>query len=304
MNKIAILIPVFNKIEYTKKCLDQLCSFFSDKPELAERYKIIVIDDASTDGTANWIQQHHPQVIILHGDGNLWWSGGINMGAEYAIKELHCDYLLLWNNDIQVEASYFVTVLELLKRYDKNTILGSKIYANPEKTLIWSMGGVFDPKRGTNHMIGYLDTDGENYSSPRSVDWITGMGTIVPSDIVKKIGYWDQINFPQYFGDSEFTYRAKINGFKNIICPELAIWNDVTNTGLLHAGKLKLTFKMLTDKRSVYNLKVNLKFYKLYAESITAYYALFQNYFRFFGGFIKWKVLNLFGVRKKDNISF
>jgi GT2 family glycosyltransferase len=298
MNKIGIIIPVFNKIDFTKKCLHNLNEVFSTDKETGLCYEIIVVDDASTDGTGTWIKANYSNVHVLNGDGNLWWSGGINMGAEFAIEKLNCNYLLLWNNDIQVEADYFKTILHLIDKYDTNTIIGSKIFADNNKKIVWSMGGSFDPIRGHNLMNGFMVTDHDQLKIPTEADWLTGMGTLVPAQVVKKIGYWDQINFPQYYGDAEFTYRAKTKGFKNIVIPELIIWNDITNTGLKHGGNLKTIFKMLTDKRSLYNFKVNLKFYNLYAKSPLAYIMFTKYYGLLFGGFIKWKILGLFGKQK------
>ncbi|MBN1598294.1 MAG: glycosyltransferase family 2 protein [Bacteroidales bacterium] len=299
MNKVGILIPVFNKLEYTKKCLKNLSDIFSTDKSIDSLYEIIIIDDASTDGTYEWISKNCKDVHILQGDGNLWWSGGINMGAKYAVKELECTHVLLWNNDIEVKQEYFKNLTGLLGEYDQNVIIGSKIYGNLEKNLVWSMGGIFNSRTGESYMIGYLKEDSEELQSPVNADWLTGMGTLVPSKVIRRIGYWDAKRYPQYIGDMEYTYRARINGFKNIAVPNLKIWNDTKNTGLLHEGHLKNLFKMLTDKRSLYNFRVNFSFYRQYATSPLAYKFLLKDYFKFFAGFFKWKLLGLFGMKKK-----
>jgi GT2 family glycosyltransferase len=299
MENVAILIPVFNKLEYTKKCLSNLTGIFGSIKDSDVTYEIIVIDDNSKDGTYQWISENYQDVNILKGDGNLWWSGGINMGAQYAVETLHSTYVLLWNNDIEVDVSYFKVLEKLIKKYPKGVILGSKIFGNLEKKLVWSMGGVFNPVTGRSEMIGYLTPDNDKLNIPIEADWLTGMGTLVPSEIIRKIGYWDKENFPQYIGDMEFTYRAKLNGYKNIVHPDLQIWNDTSNTGLLHQGSFINLFRMLTDKRSLYNLKVNFCFYRRYVKSPRAYIFLFISYFKLFGGFIKWKFLYMIGVKRK-----
>ncbi|NJO67967.1 MAG: hypothetical protein HC830_00630 [Bacteroidetes bacterium] len=64
------------------------------------------------------------------------------------------------------------------------------------------------------------------------LNWLPGMGTLIHETVVQKAGYWDNINFPQYHGDSEFTFRAYLNGFKIEVDPDLVIWNDTTHTGI------------------------------------------------------------------------
>ena len=76
---VYIIIPVHNRKEITLKCLDTL----KQNGDL-DKYYVIVIDDGSTDGTSEAIQSLYPDVIILTGDGNLWWTGAIKKGMEYA----------------------------------------------------------------------------------------------------------------------------------------------------------------------------------------------------------------------------
>jgi GT2 family glycosyltransferase len=234
----------------------------------------------------------------LEGNGNLWWSGGINMGARFALESLKTDYVLLWNNDIKISEDYFSVLVKVATEYDNTTLVGSKVYANMEKKIVWTMGGIFNPRSGYTGMRAFMVDDKEEYHKPTEADWLTGMGTLVPSKVIHEVGYWDEVNFPQYHGDTEFSYRAKLNGFRNIVDPRLIIWNDIENTGLNHGGSFSKLLRMTRDKRSLYNLKVNLKFHRLYAKGPIAYKYLLKIYFRLFGGFFKWKVLNLVGVKK------
>ena len=123
-------------------------------------------------------------------------------------------------------------------------------------------------------------------------------GTI-SAGVPGKIGYWNDKDFPQYHGDSDFTYRAKLAGFDIVVFPQLRLWNDTSNTGLSHQGSLKVLIRLLSDIKSNYNLKKNLRFYRKYATSMMAYSSLIRSYYMLFGGFFKWKFLSLIGVRKE-----
>jgi len=94
--KIAVIIPVFNRRETTLKCLGLLKNNVLIPNN--SLINIIVVDDGSTDGTAAAIKLAFPDVKILNGDGNLWWTGAINMGVEFALSQ-DFDYLLTRLND-------------------------------------------------------------------------------------------------------------------------------------------------------------------------------------------------------------
>jgi GT2 family glycosyltransferase len=295
MNKLCILIPVYNKLEYTRKCLADLKENINGS--LADSVQIVVIDDGSQDGTGNWIHDHFPEVIVLKGTGNLFWTGAMNLGIKYAIYEHGYEYILLWNNDVKTGEEYFRYLIHAMQAELKG-IVGSKILTLQDKNRVWSFGGYFNPQTGDKGMIGYFDTDKEEYSKIRSVDWCTGMGTLVHKDVVKKIGLMEEKLFPQYFGDTDYSYRAKLAGFPVRVNPEMILFNDTTNTGLRAQNGLGDLLKSLVDIRSNINLKSNFSFLRRYATSKKAYISLCMFYFRVFGGFFKWKFLSLFNLRR------
>lgn len=266
--------------------------------ELSSYISVIVIDDGSSDGTSDWIKRNYPTVIVLNGTGELWWSGATNLGAKYALEVLKCQYILLWNNDISFRTDYFHNLLKLLNNDDKSTIIGSKIMVKEEPSLVWSMGGRFNPVNGKYFMYGYFKPDGPDYSKVWEADWLTGMGTVVPSNVIDKSGYWNSRDFPQYHGDSDFTYRAKLKGFKIKVFPDLVLYNNTKSSGIEHDGNLKKLILLLTSTRSKSNFRYIYKFYRLHSVSLLAYYTLFMHYFRIFGGFFKWKILGLFRISK------
>ena len=69
---VYIVIPCFNRKKLTRGCLQAL------ENQTYKDFKVIVVDDGSTDGTANMITREFPETILLFGDGNLFWTGATN----------------------------------------------------------------------------------------------------------------------------------------------------------------------------------------------------------------------------------
>lgn len=283
MKKVAILIPIFNGLESTKACLQSLYS--SLKPlEQNEQYcfYVLVIDDGSTDGSAEWIRSHYPQVVLLFGDGNLWWSGGINVGAHYAIESLKSDYLVLWNNDIFPNDNYFSSVLENLESNPAIAIMGSLVYIKGTDR-VHSYGGYYNKLNGRRRAYNTFDPN----EPVKEVDWLPGMGTIVKSEVAVKTGYWDAKKFPQYMGDSDFILRAGKLGYKAYVFSNLVLHNNTDNTGIHSKKDMGSFLKSFYSRRSNYNLKDNYRFFLRHSRSPLALYGYAERYAIYILSFIK-----------------
>jgi len=90
--RLAIVVPVHNRLALTNALLSEL------RQSEHEEALVIIVDDGSTDGTYDYLREHHPDVVIASGSGDLWWSGAANLGCRLAI-ERGAELLLLFNND-------------------------------------------------------------------------------------------------------------------------------------------------------------------------------------------------------------
>lgn len=298
MLKVTIVFPIFNGLNYTKQCLESLYKL-TENPNRAElNISIVIVDDGSSDGSYEWIENNYPKVNLLKGDGELWWSGGINLAVDFAINKLDTDYILWWNNDIISDTDYFKNLATILKNNDPKTIIGSKIYLSQNKKIVWSMGGIFNPVSGYKNMIGSERPDNNDLNKIIECDWLTGMGTITHASVYQDIGMLDEKNFPQYHGDSDFTFRAKTKGYTLLVNPKLMIYNDTDNSGLIHDDSFRNLFKSLFSIRSSYNIVKEYKFYQFHTKSFKAYFPLWGKYAKYVIGFFKWKFLSIFKIER------
>jgi len=302
MSKIAFIIPVFNRLKYTKECLgileDQKSTRFFKRNEV----DIILSNDGSTDGTDEWVRGKYPDVIVLQGTGSLWYSGSLNMGIKYALEKLHADFIMVWENDIYPIDNYFDNLQDILEKWDTKTLICSKLYYRIKPDTIFGMGGTFNPRTGSRNLIGRLQTDGPKYDRIMEVDWFLGQGVLIHRDIIQKVGYFDEVNFPQYHADIDYSLRAKNAGYKNVVYPNLKLLNDTETTGISHAKNktLKVFIDSLFSLRSNTNIVKDFKFIRRHTSGIAAYFTLTKRYFVYTASFVKWKVLGWMGIKRKD----
>ncbi|MBN2612171.1 MAG: glycosyltransferase family 2 protein [Bacteroidales bacterium] len=299
MIKTTLVFPIYNALKYTKRGLSYIYDCFKVKSDQKIPIEIVITDDSSTDGSSKWIKENYPNIILLNGNGNLWWSGGINKAIKYCIEELNSEYFTLWNNDIRPQNNYFDELFKLLISNKPDTIICSKIYFEKQYNLIQSMGGMYNSKTGYIYLNGSNKIDGNQFNKPMKADWFPGMGTTLHRNVFEKIGFFDEDTFPQYHGDSDFGLRATKAGFKIFAYPQLKIWNDTSNTGFSNNESFSVFFKSLTTLKSNFNISKDIKFCNRHSTNILAYMYLIKKYLMHIGGFLKWKILGIFGMKRK-----
>ncbi|MCX6639562.1 MAG: glycosyltransferase family 2 protein [bacterium] len=251
--RVFAVIPVHNGIEHT------LPAVISLLPLMPPPHRIVIIDDGSTDGTARTLRENHPDVIVLHGDGNLWWSGAMNLGARHALSE-GADYVLFLNNDIVLEPNFLQELLKGAESFPRSLVL-SKILSAENPDTIWSLGGKLHPASGYFGMVGNNTPDDGRYVEPFEVDWLPGMSVLIPIEVFRE-GIWvDEKTFPQYAGDSDFSIKARQAGYRLIVWPESRVYNKVSNSGITSRLLLRAEpFSWRMFRESLFSIKSSAAF--------------------------------------------
>ena len=98
---VYIVIPVFNRLDFTKECLNSI------KAQTYKNIVTIVVDGGSTDGTYKHIKENYPEVKIIKGKNNWWWTRSMFEGVKQALKEVqNGDFILTMNNDCFAKNNY------------------------------------------------------------------------------------------------------------------------------------------------------------------------------------------------------
>ncbi len=291
---ISIICPVHNGLEYTKKCLKSLSAAISNS-SYGDYLNIIIVDDGSTDGTAEWINSNYLNIKVLKGDGNLWWSGAMNMGAKFALQR-GAQYVLIINNDNTFKDDYIEKLVNFSKQKNYN-IIGSKVIEK-DTGHIWSLGTDYNKKTGELKLRKSPKEENVQYYG---IDTLPGMGTLISRSVFEKIGFWNQRDFPQYYGDSDFILRATENKIDAYICLDCILWNSTEHTGILHHhNSFLMLIKSIYDIKSDYNILAFIKFTIRHGDSyLTVMYALINKYGRYIGGYLKHKFVSSLRIFKK-----
>ena len=266
---IWAVVPCFNRTICTLRFL----RYFSrqDYPNL----QVVIIDDGSTDNTGLNVTFNYPNVHVIHGDGNLWWSGGTNLGVKYALKH-GADYILTINDDSEYN-EYLVSSLYNIAKLNDNYIVGAVQVEETNKSVIWCVGASMDFQQQRLMKLNFSGDDISILSdlkNPYPVEFNPGNGVLIPISVFHKVGFYDEINLPQYHADSEFLLRAsRLGGFKNVVALDSIICNQilteplVTNIpDLLFSNKSDLNWRALASLllRFYPNENIEYCFNKLY----------------------------------------
>lgn len=230
---VSIIIPNYNGAQYLLRCVD---SVFNQKVNC--QIEVIVVDNYSTDRSCEMILEKFSQVIMIKLDKNYGFSTAVNEG----IKASKGEFIILLNNDTEVEKLWLYYLLQEVKNDKKIFSVCSKMVSYNERDKIDDAGDEFTIlgwayKRGDG-------CDVDKYSQKCEVFSSCAGAAIYRREIFQKIGYFDQ-RFFAYMEDVDISYRAKIHGYKNIYCPQAVVYHigSATTGGKYNSFKIKISLR-------------------------------------------------------------
>jgi GT2 family glycosyltransferase len=202
---VAIILVNWNSYEFTNDCIASL------KKVSYLNFRIVVVDNGSIDGSGKQLQQEQPDIIVLFSEDNKGFTGGNNIGLEYAIKN-DFDYALMLNNDTFVEPDFLDHLVQYLEQNPNTGVVQPRIYFNHDRKLLWNGG------TGYSYLIGWPYTHGESklarpsHLRIKEIPWVTGCAFMVRTSILKQTGLLAQ-NMFIYSEDVDLSFRIKNSGY-------------------------------------------------------------------------------------------
>lgn len=203
---IYVIIPVHNRKELTRNCLVFL------KRQTFRDFKCVVIDDGSTDGTGDMISAEFPEVLILRGDGSLWWTKSVNMGISRVLPLCtKDDFILTLNDDIIIEDDFLSNIAKCAES-NPGLLIGAMLIDDKSKRIVFPV-----IKNKDRTFLGAQDVI--------KTDRLVGRGMLIPIRVFEKIGLFDE-KLPQSAADEDFSINAKKSGFGMIISARSVIYTN------------------------------------------------------------------------------
>lgn len=218
--KLSIVIPIFNKWNFTKSCL-------KDLGQLPEDHEIIIIDNASTDETNKEIEKFITElnakcsIHYIKNTENTFHSKACNQGAKLATG----DYILFLNNDIRVRSNHATWTQQIIEACD-------------------STNGLVGPTMGLlDKNLNFVKEASEQLTGN---SYLGGWCIAARKDVWEKVGFWNE-DFPFYFNDTDLSFRARQKKIP-ITVVKLA---DVTHFGKVSAQQINIP-KLYQEGRAVF----------------------------------------------------
>lgn len=225
MGRVVTQVPVvcaivvnWNRCSETLACLASLAR--ATYPSLT----VVVVDNASRDGSVAAIHRAHPSAELVTSAENLGFVGGCNAGVDRA-RQHGADYVLFLNNDAEVAADAIGLLVAELEANASGGAAGPTILYHDRPDVIWSAGGRIDWQRGTTAML-ELDARerGQCGTQPRAVDFISGCAFMAPLAVINRLGGFDP-RFFAYYEETEWCVRATRAGYTILHVPLAQAWH-------------------------------------------------------------------------------
>lgn len=247
MKKVTVIIPNYNGMKYIRDCLDAL------RAQTMSDFDVIVVDNASTDGSDTVVEQEYPDYLLKRLDQNYGFCHAVNVGIAMTKTE----YLILLNNDTKADPEFVEQLYSTIDSHNDTFAVASKMLqmSNPDKIdaagdLYCALGWAFSLGK---------DKSAKKYNKESVVFSACGGASIYRKNIFEQIGYFDELHF-SYLEDVDVCYRARIMGYKNRFNPKAVVYHAGSGT----TGSRYNSFKVrLAARNSWYVIYKNMPAFQI-----------------------------------------
>lgn len=240
---LSITIASWNTRKDLQACLQSLEEMRDELP-----FEVIVVDNASTDGSPEMVEEMYPWVRLMRMPTNLYFTGAHNT----ALSVRHAPHAFVLNSDTVVHPGALITMANFIRDNPDVGVVGPKLL-NPDRSLQFSCRRFPNPMAALfrNTLLGrmfpnnkytrdYLMTDWPHDQS-RDVDWVSGAAMLVTQEAMKRVGLLDP-NYFMYCEDVDWCYRVHKAGLRVVYLPQAEVTHAIGRSTDQAAKKMLLRF--------------------------------------------------------------
>ena len=238
MNKVTVIIPNYNGLQFMEPCLKAL------EGQNYKEFDLLVVDNGSQDGSGEWLRERGIPTLFL--GENTGFSGAVNAG----IRAVSTPYVILLNNDTEPFPDYVGELVRCLDRFPEVFSASSKMIQLYHKDLMDDAGDMYSVL-GWAYQRG-VGQPSSGYQRACQVFAACAGAAIYRREVFEEIGYFDESHFAD-LEDIDVGYRARIYGYRNVYCPTAKVYHVGSGT----SGSKYNSFKVRLAARN--NLYLNYK---------------------------------------------
>lgn len=217
--RVSVIIPNWNGESLLPTCLDAL------RAQTYRDFDVVVVDDASSDGSPRLVQDKYPEVRLTSLSRNLFFAGACNAG----IRLTETDLVALLNNDTEAEPSWLAELVNTLDANPQAGMATSKLLLFDRRDTIQSAGDFYRPS-GVPGNRGVWQRDGSRFDEPCEVFGACGGASLYRRAMLDEIGLFDE-DFRGYCEDVDLSFRAQLAGYRCIFAPGARVYHRLSATG-------------------------------------------------------------------------
>lgn len=243
MREVSVVIPNYNGIAYIDNCMKAL-----QAQKKAPAFDIIVVDNNSTDGSKELVLERYKEVCLIPLDDNYGFCKAVNVG----IKAAKTPYVILLNNDTQVQDGFVAALYESISRKSNIFSVSSMMIQAKAPTLIDDAGDYYCAlgwafARGKDKPV-------EEFDKPCEITAACGGAAIYRKQVFETIGYFDEVHFA-YLEDIDVGYRARLYGYQNVYEPKAKVYHVGSGSSGSRYNEFKVRY---SSRNNIYLIRKNM----------------------------------------------
>lgn len=215
--RTVIAVLNWNNLDITIECIRSLLAM--DRLD----FEIVVVDNGSSDNSAERLSREFPSITLLPQRINLGFAGGSNIAMRHALSA-GAEYVLLLNNDTYVAADFLYEMLSVIKNDTGIGAVCPKIYFAKAPEVVWYAGGDFDPWTSRVIIHGWKQIDRGQFGAAQDITLATGCAMLIRCSALSEVGLFDE-KFWAYVEDLDLSLRLRRKGYRLVYAPKARVWH-------------------------------------------------------------------------------